>query len=72
MAQLSQCQTDALDKVKELLDEHFEAWVLVWEAEVDDRTEHSNVGWFGGHSRALGLLVLGQDVLRNHKNKNLE
>lgn len=52
---MNDAQRDALDKVRSILDEHFEAWVLSFQTENDDNTDIVDVRWHGGFATALGL-----------------
>lgn len=57
---MTPAQKQTLEKVNELLREHFTAAVLVTQAELGDREDAIGVSWHGGYPTSIGLLELAK------------
>lgn len=63
-------QEEAVARCKEILNEHFEGWLLVLQAEVDDTKDHYPAFWNGGYATALGLAhIAAMDLSRQPGNR---
>lgn len=56
---MTDAQKQALDKVHEILGEHFDAHVVITKRQVDDNSEDAEITHGGGFYTALGLLSRG-------------
>jgi len=78
MKTLTAAQEEIYLKVQELLDEHFDAWVLSIETDLDDLDESGKACTFwcgaygGGKNRAKGLALSHLDRLREIRKDALE
>lgn len=56
MGKLTQAQLDCLDRIRNELNEHFEAWVLTYEAETSDQTDICLTGYSAkSFTHAVGM-----------------
>lgn len=72
---MTPAQTDALDRARLILSEHFTAWALVMMAEFEENDNEENVeaAWDGGFSTAIGLLRGGErQMFQQRDNLNKE
>lgn len=70
--ELSQAQQDALDKVKQILTEHFDAWVVTYETEVDDKADLCRSGWSARtYTHAIGLATEALEQIKARSKDNL-
>ena len=68
---MTAAQTDALEKARLILSEHFTGWVLVMLGEVEgsDNDESVEAAWDGGFSTAIGLLRGGERQMFRQRDK---
>lgn len=64
---MNDAQRDVLEKVRLMMDEHFDSWVLAFQTENDDHTDCLDVRWHGGYATALGLLDFSRDELKDRQ-----
>lgn len=70
MTTFTAAQTEVFEKVKEMLSEHFDAWTLAVETDLDEVDEEGEQVTFwrgayeGGKNRAKGLTLSHLDALR--------
>lgn len=69
---MTDAQSTALKKAKEILDEHFESYIVTVKAEVDDGGDIHPSFWHGGFAAAYGLAHLSIDNMRNHEREDDE
>jgi len=73
MTTLTAAQEEVFEKVKEMLSEHFDAWSLAVETDLDEADEEGEAVTFwrgafdGGKNRAKGLTLAHLDDLREIK-----
>lgn len=62
---MTAAQTDALNKIRELMREHFSAGIVtvIGEIENEDRKEDIQSAWHGGSATAYGLCHLATQHL---------
>lgn len=73
-AEFTKAQEDAMEKVYDILKEHFDASVfaVVTDIESTDGQEVNTIYWHGGRVRALGLSHLAIHKLTNKMSEDLE
>jgi hypothetical protein len=64
---MTDAQDQALDKVHDILKEHFTGSVVVVECEIDDKLESVNCLYAGGFAKSLGLLKVGESRIWNDR-----
>lgn len=70
---MTDAQRDVLAKIRELMNEHFDSWVLSFQTENTDHTDILDVMWHGGFATALGLTRFADDeILTRQKQKHQE
>jgi hypothetical protein len=59
---MTEAQTQALDRIEEIMREHFTSGVLVVEGEVEENDKASDIRctFHGGYAASIGLLELGK------------
>ena len=72
MSALNQAQLDAVERARQILDEHFEAYVLTVRAEIGDKAETHPTFWNGGYSIAYGMAHMAIDDMRRERFKEPE
>ena len=66
---MSEAQKDALKKAFDILDEHFEASLMVVAFETSDHTDGFKLARHGGFAAAIGLARYAEYLLRNTKSQ---
>lgn len=61
---MTDAQTEALDKIRDIIREHFESGIVVVEGE-----EERELQWHGGITTAIGLCNVASDRLMMHVRK---
>jgi len=63
---MTTAQQEAIDKAREILGEHFAAYVMVVQIDVGDKGESNPAFWDGGYATAYGLVCLAaRDMVAN-------
>lgn len=57
---MTAAQKDALERLLDILREHFEGGVVVVQTENESANDEIQVSWHGGYANACGLLDLGK------------
>ncbi len=57
---MTKAQEDAVGRIMDISREHFEAGVMVFNAEYDDHHNDIRCVWHGGYASAMGLLTIGK------------
>jgi hypothetical protein len=67
---MTQAQRDILAQVKELMNEHFDSWILQFQTENDDKTDTVDTMWHGGYATAIGLCRIAErEIVRRQETK---
>jgi hypothetical protein len=68
---MTQAQSDAIDQIRHLVREHFEAGVIALTAEVEESDTHDSteIVWHGGYARATGLCRIAEKRIRKSGKK---
>lgn len=59
---MTEAQKQTLEKIHELIREHFDAGVVIVETDTEDekKGEDREIGWHGGITRAVGLCKIAE------------
>lgn len=57
---MTDAQNEAIQKIHDILREHFDAGLVIVESTDDDNVYERELGWHGGISTALGLSIVAR------------